>query len=240
MWPQEAQVSRQKKPRKEFGNACKVHRCIQVSPERRKLFGAFSWFIADLRGCGSWMRRGCRCLRGCAGGAVGERVGVDSGSADEGQWRVFAPRGPRQPACRRCAAKGRVTRRPAAGGATFAHQGEVRRVWTAPRLSRPSMGRDTLIPCNTSGCSDGASRGLSRRRLGTFAGAGDALVRCRRVARPRCAVYTSQAGPRRPAVQAGVRCPGRRRDRPLLAPSPRSRGPQPPARSAGQVPADRR
>src|ERR1700740_1367749 len=29
---------------KEFGNACKVHRCIQVSPERRKAFGAFSLY----------------------------------------------------------------------------------------------------------------------------------------------------------------------------------------------------
>ena len=38
---------------------------------------------------------------------------------------------------------------------------------------------------------DRMDRGRSRRRLGTLAGTGDVLARCRRVARPWRAVYTS-------------------------------------------------
>jgi hypothetical protein len=34
-------ASRQKKPRKNLANACKVHRCIQVSPERESVRGFF-------------------------------------------------------------------------------------------------------------------------------------------------------------------------------------------------------
>ena len=50
----------------------------------------------------------------------------------------------------------------------FAHQAELRSVRTAPRLSRPSMGRDTLCLPQNSVASGRMGRGSDRRRIGSL------------------------------------------------------------------------
>ena len=99
-----------------------------------------------------------------------------------------------------------------------------------PTCCRSPRWAETCLPLTLpSGRRGRASRGLARRRRHTLAGAGDVLARCRRVAPPRRAVYTSQAGPRQEAVQAECRCWRRLRDRPLLdlPPKKRSQAPRP-------------
>jgi hypothetical protein len=73
----------------------------------------------------------------------------------------------------------------------FVRQTEVRSVRTAPWLSRPSMGRDTLCIPSNSVASGRMGRGSNRRRLRHVVGIGGTYTRVSGATRARCADESS-------------------------------------------------
>ena len=159
------------------------------------------------------------------------------------EWRVSAHRGLRQPARHpnaaneilagqprgREASANRLTRSTTATlfrrlelsiskreADPFARQDELRSVRTAPRLSRPSMGRDTLCIPSNSVASGRMGRGSERRRIGSLRAKAPGPP----TTPPSAARWRARGGRRsygargRPAVQAGLQMHVSRRAEP--------------------------
>ena len=204
--------------------SCAGWRRAAAETTRPAGFGPLSWLFVDLRG------RCSRCDNVLDARAVARAACLRAARQ-------------RQPACRCLVAKGRdaceqmAPRRfsPNAAGPTRPRSRAKTKsaAFGRRRGCRGPRWAETRCLPNHERAPRQEEQGPVSQASRHVAGAGDVLVRSRRVARPRRAVYTSQAGPRTAAVQAGVRCSRRRRDRPLHSLPPRSARPETTARSAG-------